>query len=251
MGPPGSTGRSRRPAGEGVILREHWMSEVRSGDVLVTAAALAVTFGVATACWVVVFYQMAGMNLGVETRLGSFSFFAASWIAMMAAMMLPGATPAVLRRILASRRLLAAPVFSVSYIAVWSLVGIGVYTLYRPHGTAVAGIVVMAAGIYELTPAKRHFRLRCHQNTRSGLIFGLDCLGSSAGLMAILVVLGAMDVTYMAVIAAVVVAQKFLPARVAIDVPLALAIVGLGIVILAAPSAIPGLVPAAGPAPPM
>ena len=59
------------------------------------------------------------------------------------------------------------------------------------------------------------------------------------------------DVTCMAVVAAVVVAQKFLPARATIDVPLALAVVGLGIVILAAPSAIPGLVPAVGPAPSM
>jgi hypothetical protein len=38
-----------------------------------------------------------------------------------------------------------------------------------------------------------------------------------------------------------VVAQKLLPANFIIDVPLALAIIGLGIVILAAPSSVPGL----------
>jgi hypothetical protein len=52
-----------------------------------------------------------------------------------------------------------------------------------------------------------------------------------------------MSVPWMAVIAVVVVAQKLLPAKVIIDVPLAIAIVGLGIVVLAAPSTVPGLMP--------
>ena len=120
------------------------------------------------------------------------------------------------------------------------------YALYRPHGTVAAGVVVIAAGVYELTPIKRHFRRQCHEKARSGLVFGLDCVGSSAGLMAMLVVLGVMSVTCMAVIAAVVVAKKILPARATIDVPLALAIVGLGIVVLAAPSSVPGLLPTTG-----
>jgi predicted metal-binding membrane protein len=67
--------------------------------------------------------------------------------------------------------------------------------------------------------------------------------------MAILFVLGVMSVLWMAVIAVVVVAQKLLPARAVLDVPLALAIVGLGIVVLVAPSSVPGLIPAAAPMP--
>jgi predicted metal-binding membrane protein len=59
--------------------------------------------------------------------------------------------------------------------------------------------------------------------------------------MAMLIVLGVMSITWMAVIAVVVVAQKLLPARLIIDVPLALSMTGLGIVILAAPSSVPGL----------
>ena len=145
----------------------------------------------------------------------------------------------------------AAPVFAASYIAIWAVVGIAVYALYRPHGTVAAGVVVIAAGIYELTPIKRHFRRQCHENARSGLVFGLDCVGSSIGLMAMLVVLGVMSVTWMAVIAVVVVAQKLLPARAGVDVVLAVAIVGLGVVILAAPSFIPGLMPTGGPMPMM
>jgi predicted metal-binding membrane protein len=161
----------------------------------------------------------------------------------MAAMMLPGAAPAVLRRAHASGRVRAVPLFVGSYLAVWTLVGVAVYALYRPHGSLAAGAVAIAAGVYEFTPLKQHFRRRCRESVRSGLEFGLCCVGSSIGLMLMLVALGIMSVTWMAVIAVLVLAQKLLPLRPAIDVPLALAIVGLGILIVLAPSSLPGLTP--------
>ena len=71
----------------------------------------------------------------------------------------------------------------------------------------------------------------------------LCCVGSSAGLMAMLVALGVLGVTWMSVIAVLALVQKLLPAKAAVDVPLALAIVGLGIWIVLAPSSVPGLVP--------
>jgi len=207
------------------------------------AAALPATIGLAAASWVVAVWQMHGMDMGVTTRPGSFASFTAVWVVMMAAMMLPGAAPAVLRRAHASGRVRAVPLFIGSYLAVWALVGVAVYALYRPHGPVAAGVVTVAAGVYELTPLKRYFRQRCRDSGRSGFGFGLCCVGSSIGLMATLVALGVMSVTWMAVIAVLVLAQKLLPPRVTIDVPLALAIIGLGIVIIAAPSAVPGLTP--------
>ena len=61
--------------------------------------------------------------------------------------------------------------------------------------------------------------------------------------MLILVVLSVMSVSWMAMITVPILAQKLLPAKAAIDVPLALAIVGLGILIVIAPSSVPGLTP--------
>jgi len=58
-----------------------------------------------------------------------------------------------------------------------------------------------------------------------------------------LLALGAMSLIWMSVIAVLVLAQKLLPAIAVVDVPLALAIVGLGIWIVLAPSSVPGLVP--------
>jgi predicted metal-binding membrane protein len=135
--------------------------------------------------------------------------------------------------------------FVASYLAVWTLVGALLYALYRPHGTTTAGLVAIAAGLYELTRLKQHCRRCCRARTRSGggFEFGLYCVGSSIGLMVMLVALGVMSVTWMLVIAGLVFVQKLVPARAAIDVPLALAIVALGLLIIAAPGSVPGLMP--------
>jgi predicted metal-binding membrane protein len=91
---------------------------------------------------------------------------------------------------------------------------------------------------------KQRCRQRCRDSVGSGFEFGLYCVGSSIGLMLILVALSVMSIAWMAIIAALVAAQKLLPRRVALDVPLALAIIGLGVLILIAPSVVPGLTPA-------
>jgi predicted metal-binding membrane protein len=207
-----------------------------------TAAALAATLGLAAACWVVSVGQMNGMNMGTATPLGSFGFFIAVWAAMMPAMMLPGAAPAVLRRA-QDGGARAVPLFVGAYLAVWALAGVLVYALDRPHGTLVAGVVTIAAGVYEFTPLKRHYRQRCRDAAASGLGFGLCCLGSSAGLMAVLVALGVMSVTWMVVITIILFAQKLLPPIPAVDVLLALAITGLGVWIVVLPGSVPGLAP--------
>jgi predicted metal-binding membrane protein len=213
------------------------------GRAAATPAALTVTFGLAAASWVVAVRQMSGMDMGVATQLGSFGFFVALWVSMMAAMMLPGAVPAVLRRARGGTRVGAVPLFVGSYLAVWTLVGVAVYALYRPHGPFAAGAVAIAAGVYEFTPLKHKFRRRCRESMGSGFEFGIYCVGSSIGLMLMLVALGVMSVTWMAVIAVLALAQKLLPAKAGIDVPLALAIVGLGVLIVIAPSSVPGLTP--------
>jgi len=205
--------------------------------------ALALILGLAAAAWVVTVRRMRGMDMGVATPLGSFAFFVALWGVMMAAMMLPGLAPAVWRRARTTGAVRAVVPFVASYLVVWALVGALIYALYRPHGTWAAGLLVIAAGLYELTRLKQHCRRCCRARTRSGFTFGLYCVGSSIGLMVMLVALGVMNVAWMLVIAVLVFAQKLLPAKAAIDVPLAVAIVALGILIIAAPGFVPGLMP--------
>jgi predicted metal-binding membrane protein len=198
-----------------------------------TAAALTATLGVTAACWVVAVQQMRGMDMGTATELGSFALFIAVWVPMMAAMMLPGAVPAIARFTRVNGSTLAALSFAAAYLAIWTLIGVAVYALYRPHGSAAAGVLLIAAGVYELTPLKRDCRRRCRTNVRSGFEFGLYCVGSSIGLMVVLVALGVMSVTWTAVIAGVILAQKLVAPRALIDVPVALTIIGTGILLIA------------------
>jgi predicted metal-binding membrane protein len=90
---------------------------------------------------------------------------------------------------------------------------------------------------------KRRFRRRCRASVRSGFEYGFCCVGSSIGLMLMMLALGVMSLTWMSAIAVLVLAQKLLPPQAAIDVPLAVAIVGLGIWIVLAPSTVPVLTP--------
>jgi predicted metal-binding membrane protein len=195
------------------------------------AATLATTLGVAAVCWLVA-QQMRGMDMGTETTLGSFPSFLGVWASMMAAMMLPSAVPAAQQFVSVNGRAIAAPLFAASYVAVWTLFGLVVYGLYRPHGAWVAAALTIAAGVYELTPFKRSCRRRCRATVRSGFQFGVYCVGSSVGLMVVLVALGVMSLTWMAVIAALVLAQKLVAPRTVVDVPVALALVALGVLLL-------------------
>ena len=206
------------------------------------AIVLAATLALAAVCWVAAAWLMDGMDMGVATRPGSFGFFAAAWVTMMAAMMLPGAAPAVARRVRISGKPRAALLFAGSYLAIWALAGVVAFAFDRPHGSLAAGIVVIAAGAYELTPVKRHFRQRCREDA-SGPRFGLCCAGSSIGLMAMLVALDVMSLFWMLVVAVLACAQKLLPAKTAIDIPMALALIGFGLVILIAPSLASALTP--------
>jgi predicted metal-binding membrane protein len=218
-------------------------AESQRAPVAPTAVA-AVTLGLAAACWATAVWLMRGMDMGVATRPGSFGFFAAAWVTMMAAMMLPGAAPAVARRARITGTISAAALFTCAYLTIWAVAGLAAYGLDRPHGSLAAGVVVIAAGVYELTPVKRHYRQRCREVSGSGLGFGLCCVGSSIGLMALLVALDVMSLFWMAVVAVLACAQKLLPAKAAIDITVALAIVGLGLVIIIEPSLLPGLMPA-------
>jgi predicted metal-binding membrane protein len=185
--------------------------------------AFAVTLGLAAACWLVALRRMDGMDMGVATRLGPLPGFLAGWAAMMAAMMLPGAAPAVARRVEQTGRLRAGPAFLAGYLTIWVLVG-------------------FAVG-YELTPAKRHLRRCCQAGAHSGVRFGLCCLGSGLGLTTLLVALGVMSIGWMAVLGYLNLAQKLLPPRRGTDIPVALAVIGLGVLILLAPDWVPGLTP--------
>jgi predicted metal-binding membrane protein len=128
--------------------------------------------------------------------------------AMMAAMMLPGALPSIVRCARADHAPLAAPRFAASYLVVWFAAGLAIFAVYERPAPAIAAAVVAAAVLYELTPVARACRRRCRAELRSGLRFGGWCVGSSLGLMAAFLALNPMSLPLMCAAGAVALIQK-------------------------------------------
>ena len=74
-----------------------------------------------------------------------------------------------------------------------------------------------------------------------GLEHGAWCLGCCVGLMLVLFAVGVMSVAWMALVAAVIFAEKVLPRGARLTAPVALALVALGARIAIAPGRVPGL----------
>ena len=131
-----------------------------------------------------------------------------SWAPMMAAMMLPTAASAIARHARAGDGLRAVPLFAAAYLGIWLLAGLAISALYRPPAGAVAIALVVGGLLYELSPVKRSALRRCRERQRSGAGLGIACVGSSLGLMAVLVALDPMNLPLMCAVCAVVLVQK-------------------------------------------
>jgi predicted metal-binding membrane protein len=208
--------------------------------------------GASVAAWAVTFERMRGMDVGPGTDLGGLGWYLGIWGTMTAAMMLPSAVPAALQ--------VARPtlLFLAGYLAVWTGYGVAAYGLFRlvtsfdtdwlawnEGGPYLAGGVIAAAGIYELTPVKQRSLRRCRHPEhstgafRGGLQHGLDCVGCSGGLMAVLFALGVMSLLWMAVIAVAIFAEKVLPHGVRLARVVALVLIALGVWVASSPTSVP------------
>ena len=240
----------------------------------VTVALL--LLGAALVTWVVTVDRMRGMDAGPGTDLGGLAWFTGIWVTMMAAMMLPSAAPMVLlfhrvssERARRGQASVSVWVFCLSYLAVWTLYGLLAYGLYRlvvhfdfgfldwdRGGRYVAGIAIVAAGLYELTPLKsvclRHCRTPVHfvmghwregrlGALRMGVEHGAYCVGCCWGLMLVLFALGVMSLTWMALVAVLILAQKLLPRGERLTRVFAIGFIAAGIWVAAAPASVPGL----------
>jgi predicted metal-binding membrane protein len=213
-------------------------------------------FGAAAIAWAVTAERMNGMDAGPGTDLGGLGWYLGVWVTMTAAMMLPSTLPV-------ARVARGLPLgFVAGYLAAWTAYGVAAYGLFRlvisfdadwlawdRGGPFVAGGVIVAAGLYELTPFKDILlRRSCsplhperHGTLRTGLANGLDCVGCCFGLMAVLFALGVMSVLWMAIVAGVIFAEKVLLRGLRLPRFVALALVGLGIWVAVWPSSTPGL----------
>ena len=231
----------------------------------------------AVVAWLVTRDRMAGMESMPGMGLGGLGFYVTVWVVMMAAMMFPSVAPTVLmydrlREGHRDRGKGAAPdataLFVSGYLLVWTAAGLGAYGLFElvraidpaflawdEAGRYVAGGVIVAAAVYQVTPLKRACLVKCrspmmflaerwrHGRTGAlelGIRHGAWCLGCCWALMAALFAVGVMSLGWMALVAAFIAAEKLLPWPNAARRAVAVLLLALGLGVAFAPAEVPG-----------
>jgi predicted metal-binding membrane protein len=216
---------------------------------------IAALIAVSVIAWVVTIQHSTGMsshssmemempmNMEHTSSILEASLFLVMWTVMMIAMMFPAVVPMVVifstvqnKRKAGNKGFIPTWVFVAGYLVVWASFGVLAYLadlLIRHLGMSfpglqsytplISGVVLVAAGIYQLTPLKNvcltHCRSPLHFIThkwREGylgsLIMGVDhgayCLGCCWGLMVVLFVMGLMNLAWMGILALVIFVEK-------------------------------------------
>ena len=241
---------------------------------------VAVLFVLAAVGWWWTVVEMRGMDNGPWTALGTFGWFLGVWVVMMAAMMFPSVSPTVALYARMSRSRALPVAFTAGYIATWAAAGVVAFliALASAHaangalrwdnaGQGIAGVTLLVAAGYELTPLKDVCLGKCRSPLgtllgswragwagafRMGLGNGAWCVGCCWALMASLFALGVMSVTWMAAVAGLIAIEKTIPWRRVATYGTTTVLVVLGVIMLTAPDALPGLtVPSQTPMPSM
>jgi predicted metal-binding membrane protein len=210
--------------------------------------------------------SMAWMRMPGQTWAGAAASFLGMWIVMMVAMMLPSLVPVLWRyRQAVSRtgeprpgRLTA--LVGAGYFLVWAAFGMAAF----PLGVALAAVemqlpalacavpiavggVVLIAGALQFTAWKAHHLACCRQAPgrgrtlpadagtawRDGLRLGLHCSTCCAGLTAVLLVIGVMDLRAMAGVAAAITVERLAPAGERVARAIGAVVVGAGLFLIA------------------
>jgi predicted metal-binding membrane protein len=213
--------------------------------------------------------SMAWMRMPGQTWPGVAASFLGMWVVMMAAMMLPSLVPMLWRY----RQAVGGPsetrlnrltaLVGVGYFFVWTVLGMGAFPLgvalaavemQQPelarHGPIAVGVVVLMAGSLQLTAWKAHHLGCCREAPgrgrtlsadagtawRHGLRLGLHCSRCCLGPMAILLVIGVMDLRAMAVVAAAITVERLAPAGERVARATGAVAIGAGLFLIAQPA---------------
>ncbi len=186
-------------------------------------------------------------------------------------MMFPSVAPtvALYSKLTRSRSLPAPLVFTSGYLLVWSAVGVLAFALatvggqllggvleWDRAGRWVAGVTLLVAAVYELTPLKDVCVGKCRTplgfllgswrdglrgSLQMGARHGAWCVGCCWALMASLFALGVMSIIWMAFVAGLIAFEKLIPSRRVATYGTAGVLFALGVLLLAAPDVIPAL----------
>jgi predicted metal-binding membrane protein len=235
-------------------------------------------FALAGVGWWSTVVRMRGMDDGPWTGLGTLGWFLGVWVVMMAAMMFPSVAPtvALYARMTRQQARVRPLLFAAGYLLTWAASGALAFAAARAGravfgdvlawdraGRWVAGATLLVAAAYELTPLKDVCLGKCRSPLgfllgswrdgwrgalRMGAQNGAWCVGCCWALMASLFALGVMSIPWMAFVAVLIGVEKLIPWRRVATYGTAAILLALGVLLLAAPDAIPGLtIPAGSP----
>ena len=217
------------------------MRAAKPGIALPRATSVAILCALAAlsaTAWAVIYGRAGTMAaMGGPAAIGA-GLFLATWVVMMVAMMFPTVAPITLAFAGVTRArgegYLPTAIFVLGYTVVWAAVGVVALALAVAVGQLWAadpwwlpragGAVIVLAGVYQFTPLKHTCLHACRSPlgflmthdfggglraaARAGASHGVYCLGCCFALMAVLGVIGLMNVAWMAVIAAVFFIEK-------------------------------------------
>jgi predicted metal-binding membrane protein len=210
--------------------------------------------------------SLAWTRMCGQTWLDLAASFLGMWVVMMVAMMLPSLTPMLWRyrealgRAGTTRLTRLTIAVGLAYFLVWTVFGVAAFALgllltalemqwpaLARAAPATTAVVVLAAGALQLTSWKaRH--LACCRNAsgcgltllaraaaawQHGLRLGLSCGCCCAGLTAILLVIGVMDLRAMAAVTAAVTVERLAPAGERVARAIGAVVVGSGLLLIA------------------
>jgi predicted metal-binding membrane protein len=180
------------------------------------------------------------MPMAGGVTLSAITSFMETWVAMMAAMMLPPLVPALARyrrsfRASGVRGGTPTALVGAGYYLVWSAVGLVAYFAgvavaaleqswpgFAPLVPVATGIVLLAAGLLQLTAWKQHHLARCRECAstgsadawdagRHGVRLGMECVLCCTGFMTVLLVTGMMRLGTIALVAAAITLERVAP----------------------------------------
>jgi predicted metal-binding membrane protein len=233
---------------------------------LVFVASAAVTIDWCTSMSAMGEMSMAWMRMPGQTWPGVAASFLGMWVAMMVAMMLPSLVPTLCRYRRAvgengeTRLGRLTALVSVGYLFVWTVFGMAVFSLgvslaalemqvpalARALPIAV-GAVVLIAGVLQFTAWKAHHLACCREAMRRGrtlpadaltawrhgLRLGLHCSYSSAGLTAILLVVGGMELRVMLAVTAAITVERLASDGARVARSIGAIVIGAGVILIA------------------
>lgn len=203
----------------------------------VAAAIVAALLACAAVAWLITIRQAGSMGTG-GVRMMSAGLFLITWLVMMVAMMFPSVAPMTLAFASVTRSrgegYLPTAAFVLGYILVWAVCGLVPLAVLQALDhiwmtppswlPRLGGAVIVIAGIYQFTPLKDTCLGACRSPlgfilthdfgggppaaVRAGTSHGLYCLGCCWALMAVLAVLGLMNIAWMALFAAIFFIEK-------------------------------------------